>query len=84
MSANRYKVLKVEINDEGVQALLKSQEIKNYCKQLADGIASRAGDGYMVTTYTGKTRVNASVYAVSTEAKRDNMKNNTLLKAVRG
>lgn len=70
--------------DEGVQALLKSQDIKDQCKRLADGIAARAGEGYEVTTYVGKTRVNASVLAATNAAKRDNMKNNTLLKAVRG
>ena len=79
-----YKVLKVELNSEGVQELLKSGEMKAVCQNLANGIAARAGDGYMVTTYTGKTRVNASVMAATNAAKRDNMKNNTLLKAVRG
>ena len=78
------KVVKVELNSEGVRELLKSPEMKAYCEQLARGIAGRAGDGYQVTTYTGRTRVNASVIAATSEAKRDNMKNNTLLKAVKG
>ena len=76
--------VKVELNDAGVRALLQSAEIKTQCKQLADGIAARAGTGYQVTTYTGRTRVNASVIAATNAAKRDNMKNNTLLKAVKG
>ena len=76
--------VKVELNEAGVRALLQSAEIKAQCKQLADGIAARAGTGYQVTTYTGRTRVNASVIAATNEAKRDNMKNNTLLKAVKG
>ena len=55
------------------------------CRSHAQAIANRAGGtGYMVTTYTGRTRVNASVIAATNAAKRDNMKNNTLLKAVRG
>ena len=78
------KVVKVELNSEGVRELLKSTEMKSYCKRLADGIAARAGEGYQVTTWDGRNRVNASVYAVTNAAKRDNMKNNTLLKAVRG
>lgn len=78
------KVVKVELNSEGVRELLQSAEMKAFCKQLADGIAGRAGDGYQVTTYTGRTRVNASVIAATDAAKRDNMKNNTLLKAVKG
>ena len=73
----------IELNGDGVVALLKSDEMKAYCKQLADGISRRAGEGYEVSTFTGRTRVNASVIAATNEAKRDNMKNNTLLKAVR-
>lgn len=76
--------VKVVLIEEGVRGLLQSAEIKAQCKQLADGIAARAGTGYQVTTYTGRTRVNASVIAATNEAKRDNMKNNTLLKAVKG
>ena len=53
------------------------------CKQQAQEIKNRVGDGYLVTTYTGRNRVNASVYAVTDQAKRDNLKNNTLLKAVK-
>ena len=78
------RVVKVELNSEGVRALLKSAEMKAFCKQLAEGIATRAGEGYQVSTYTGPTRVNASVIAATNAAKRDNMKNNTLLKAVKG
>lgn len=78
------KAVHVELNEEGVRELLKSSEMQSICKSLADGIAGRAGTGYQVTTYTGKTRVNASVMAATTAAKRDNLKNNTLLKAVKG
>lgn len=76
--------VKVELNRDAVRGLLQSSEMKNICQSLANGIASRAGSGYEVSTYTGRTRVNASVLAATSEAKRDNMKNNTLLKAVRG
>lgn len=53
----------------------------NVCKQHADRIRSRCGAGYEVTTYVGSTRANASVAAMTPEAKADNAKNNTLLKA---
>ena len=42
-----------------------------------------AGEGYEVTWRVGKTRVNASVAAMTPEAKRDNYDNNTLLKSLR-
>lgn len=74
--------VRIELNSEGVRNLLKSAEIAEICRTHAQEIAGRAGSGYEVTTYTGKTRVNASVHAATDEAYRDNLKNNTLLKAV--
>ena len=75
--------VRVELNEKGVRELLQSPEMAAICKEHAQTIANRAGEGYMVTTYTGRTRVNASVYAATDKAKRDNLKNNTLLKAVK-
>jgi hypothetical protein len=76
--------VKFELNRAGVRALLQSQEMLDVCMGYANEIKSRAGDGYEVSTLSpGKTRVNASVEAVTAKAKRDNAENNTLLKAVR-
>lgn len=75
--------VRVELNSEGVRALLKSAEMAQICAEHARDIASRAGDGYSVSTYTGRTRVNASVATATEEARRDNLKRNTLLKAVK-
>lgn len=72
----------VELNSDGVRELLQSSEMTDICRSLAEGIAGRAGAGYEVTTYRGKNRVNASVHAATNEATQDNLKNNTLLKAV--
>lgn len=76
--------VEIELNSAGIRELLKSAEIQGYCEELARGVASRAGDGYEVDTMVGKTRVNASVYAATKEANKDNLKNNTLLKALGG
>lgn len=73
-----------ELNTEGVKSLLQSPEMMNICKKHANNAQARLGAGYEVTTHTGKTRVNAQVAAVSYEAKKDNAKNNTILKAIRG
>lgn len=78
------KRVEIELNSAGIRELLKSYEIKSYCEELARGVAGRAGDGYAVDSMVGKTRANASVYADTKEANRDNMKNNTLLKALGG
>ena len=56
----------------------------NICAEYASGVQARAGDGYIVTTYVGKNRVNASVMADTYEARQDNYENNTLLKALGG
>ena len=74
---------RIELNSEGVKELLRSPEMAAICKEHARTIANRAGSGYGVSTYTGVTRVNASVITETMEAVRDNAKNNTLLKAVR-
>ena len=77
------KKIKFELNRSGVRELLRSDEMMAVCKQYADGIQARAGAGYESDTYVGKNRVNASVYPATKEAYRDNLDNNTLLKAVK-
>lgn len=78
------KKIKFELNRAGVRELLRSEQMKNICKEYADKAKARLGEGYEVTTYTGKNRVNASVKAVSSEAIAENLKDNTILKAVNG
>ena len=75
---------KFELNTEGVKSLLQSPEMMDICKGYANNAQARLGKGYEVTTHTGKNRVNAQVAAVSYEAKKNNAKHNTILKAVRG
>lgn len=75
--------VKIELNTSGVRELLKSSEMKAECEKHAKQALGKLGDGYMVTTHTGKNRVNASIYAESYRARRDNMENNTILKALR-
>lgn len=77
---------KVEIvlNPAGVRELLKSDGIMQICKEHANRAVSTLGDGYTVSTYTGQNRVNAEVAAESFVARRDNAKNNTILKALGG
>ena len=76
--------MKFTLDKAGVKALLKSDAAMQACREEADRIVSRLGDGYEVSEMTGKNRVNVSVHAESYRARRDCMENNTLLKAVRG
>ena len=74
---------KFELNRSGVAELLKGQEMQALLAEKASEIQSRCGDGYEHDVYVGKTRANAMVQATTYQAKRDNLKNNTILKAVR-
>lgn len=77
------KNLKIVLNNEGVKALLKSPEMLSICEKHANNALSRLGDGYEVSSKTGVNRVNASIKAVTRKAKKDNLKNNTILKALK-
>ena len=76
--------IKVELNSEGVRDLMKSAEMMSICKEYANSALGRLGGGYEVNTYNGQTRCNAEVAAVSFKAKRENLKNNSIIKAVWG
>lgn len=76
--------MKVVLNRDGVRALLKSEEMTQICREKAENAQGKLGAGYEITTHIGKNRCNASVKAVSEQAKRENMENNTILKAIGG
>lgn len=76
--------VKFELDRAGVRELLRSPEAASVCRSYAENVKGRAGEGYEVTTYTGRNRANASVHAETYEARRDNYDNNTLLKALGG
>lgn len=74
----------IKLNEEGVRRMLKSDEAENICREYAQKAADKLGDGYEVSAYKGKKRVNASIKAVTYKARKDAKQNNTLLKAVCG
>ena len=78
MSKVRFK-----LNRAGVRELMQSPEAMGVVTEYANGILSRcpSGLGYEVSSMVGATRVNASVFAATPDARRDNYENNTLLKA---
>ena len=75
--------MKFKLNSDGVRELLKSQGMQSVLNEKATGIKNRCGEGYTQDVYVGKNRANAMVKAETYQAKRDNLKNNTILKAVR-
>lgn len=76
--------LKFELNREGVKELLRSKEMMDVCREYANNALGKLGDGYEVTTHTGSNRVNAQVAAVTYAAKKENLSDNTIIKAVFG
>lgn len=74
---------KFKLNRAGVSQLMKSAEMKSVLISYASNIRNRCGNGYEQDIYVGSNRANAMVSAATAKAKRDNKKNNTLLKAVR-
>ncbi|MBP1046405.1 hypothetical protein I6N96_08915 [Enterococcus sp. BWM-S5] len=72
-----------ELNRGGIAELLKSDAMQKVLTDKATDIRNRCGDGYEQDIYVGQNRANAMVSAATYRAKRDNVKNNTILKAVR-
>lgn len=73
----------VVLNSAGIRELLKSSEIQSVLNETAETVARRAGEGYEAVPGTlGKTRANVRVQAATKEANKDNLENNTLLKAL--
>lgn len=73
---------KIVLNSAGVRAMLKSPEMQAMLSERAQAVAQRAGAGYETDVFAGKTRANASVFASDAKSAKDNLKNNTLLKAL--
>lgn len=75
--------VKVKLNRSGVRELLQSPAMQKVCREHAEQIRSRCGAGYESDVYVGRNRANAMVWAETSAAKRDNLDNNTILKALK-
>ena len=76
--------VKFVLNRAGVRQLMQSDEMQAILKDKADGALNRLGNGYMNDIHIGKNRANAMVWAETYQAKKENLENNSILKAVRG
>lgn len=74
---------KFVLNRAGVRTLMQSEEMQSILKDKADNALNSLAEGYKSDVHVGKNRANAMVYADTYQAKRDNLKNNSILKAVR-
>ena len=75
--------LKVKLVRQGVRALLKSDEVKGACMDLATKMQAQAGPGYEVEERTYPERSGAAVFTGNADAFYDNLANNTLEKVRR-
>ena len=75
--------MKFKLNRKGVAELMKSEDMQAVLREYATNIKNRCGEGYEQDMHIGKNRANTMVSAVTYQAKSDNLKNNTILKAVR-
>lgn len=76
------KKVKIELNLAGLNEVMKSEGTQQLLEKLGADVAGRAGTGYSSRVHLADYVAICNVYAETKEAKRDNLKNNTLLKAV--
>lgn len=75
--------VKIKLNDQGVQELLKGAAMQGILKEYGSRKASEAGEGYSYAVHVHQKRAVANIYPDTREAAQDNYDNNTLLKVVR-
>lgn len=78
--------VKFELNRAGVRELLKSPEMRDILQDYGNQAINRLGEGYEAVPGDTSESVRAKVKVTATtyKTRRDNLKNNTILKAVGG
>lgn len=66
----------------GVREMLRSESMMSICESKANAMLKQLGSGYASSPYTGTNRVNVSVSTASAAARSENLKRNTILKAL--
>lgn len=74
--------VKIELNLQGINEMMKSEEIQAHLQAAGEAVANSAGNGYAAKTSTIRWIAVTNVYPDTKEAAHDNFKNNSLLKAV--
>lgn len=76
--------IRVELNHDGIREFLRSTEVSELVSSYAEAAAEQLGEGYAADESLQPTRAVASVYADTPEARKKNLENNSILKAVLG
>ncbi len=75
--------IRIELNRDGVRQLLRSEDLGEKLEALAGEISGRCGEGYEHDRKLMPTRVISSVYTGTSDAARDNLQNNTILRSLK-
>lgn len=74
--------VKIELNLQGINEMMKSEEIQAHLQRAGEAVANAAGNGYAAKTQEINWIAITNVYPDSKEAAHDNFQNNSLLKAI--
>lgn len=76
---------KFVLDKKGVSQLLRGEEMQNLLTEYGNDVMKRLNSkDYNAQTSAGVTRANVTVVCATQKALSDNLKNNTLLKALGG
>lgn len=76
------KNVRFELNLKGLNELMKSPEITEAVYEAGKAVAEAAGEGYAAEVHQARYISISNVYGETEKAKRENLRDNTLLKAV--
>lgn len=76
------KKVRFELNLKGLNELMKSEEMQQVLDEKGAQVAAAAGEGYEHRTYPINWIAVSTVSAETREAVKDNLENNTLLRAL--
>lgn len=75
----------VKLDKAGMDEFLNSEGIEDSLFMAASNVLAKLGDGYAIqTTYHGPHRANVAIETTTKRAYWDNVRNNTMLKALGG
>ena len=77
-------LIKFELDRSGVRELMKDPGVVGECAKIASAAYARLGEGYVMESRTYPERHGYALYPETREAEKDNLDNNSLLKAVGG
>ena len=75
--------MKFKLDLKGLNELMKSPEMQSILDEAGQQVADIAGEGYECETRPGRYIAFANIFPTTYAAKDDEMKNNTLEKAIR-